>query len=75
MYEIKVLTIKLLKLGKYLDSNQELTVPQTATLPIELYLPSGRVIRTLTYEHQKSMIYLLIHSRLIQITRLELASN
>lgn len=27
------------KKGKYLDSNQELTIPQIATLPIELYLP------------------------------------
>lgn len=25
--------------GKYLDLNQELTIPQIATLPIELYLP------------------------------------
>ena len=25
--------------GKYLDLNQELTMPHTATLPIELHLP------------------------------------
>ena len=49
MYEISVLTVKLLRLlkyiilkeimGKYLDSNQEPTMPQIVTPPIELHLP------------------------------------
>jgi hypothetical protein len=74
MYEIKVLTVKLLRLlGEYLDLNQELAVPQTVTLPIELYLPfSEGVIRTLNNKYQKFRTYLLVNFRLIWIVRLEL---
>lgn len=39
--------------------NWEPTMPQMITLPIELYLPSGRVIRTPTNEYQKFRTYLI----------------
>ncbi len=48
-----------------MDSNQELTMPHTATLPIELHLPKNifkfilfifeEAIRTPKLEHQKFM--------------------
>ena len=64
MYEISILTVKLLKReGKNWELNPKPSKPQLDVPPIELHLPySGRVIRTLTIEYQKFMIYLLIYS-------------
>ena len=49
--------------GKYLDLNQEQIEPHAITLPIELYLPSERVIRTHIDKYQKFMTYPLVNLR------------
>jgi hypothetical protein len=55
-------------MGENSDSNRKQAVPQTDTLPIELYSPFvfEGVIRTPTCEYQKFRTYLLVNFEFIE---------